>query len=376
MKNNQGIALLIIIIIVAGILALGGGGYYAVKQYKTTAVQPVVTQNPTSTQPTQDKTANWKTYIDPRDNFEFKYPIDWILSESIVNNNVMGVVRKTNLNKLDYIFSIDITDKPYGGEAVSPDDTIPVVDIDNQKVFRHKDPVMQEVGIDWYFDLVVYESTKSYPYNNAKKLDLYSFSLKHNGYYYSISYNLPKGTDKNNYNKQIINEADQILSTFRFTSPASSTIDTSNWKTYTNTQYGFEIKYPTDLKIEESPKTVNSAFAVKIYDANYKVPEGAVGQQIREEQRSVIINILEKSDANLNTIKKDITYGEPGDKTNLWSEKVITVDGKPVKFYALWSGLVGNNYESYFSNDKYIFDATSFQSDFLGKILSTFKFAK
>ena len=36
--------------------------------------------------------------------------------------------------------------------------------------------------------------------------------------------------------------------------------------------------------------------------------------------------------------------------------------------------LVGNNYESYFSSDKYVFDGASFQNDLLEKILSTFKF--
>src|SRR3989344_1772858 len=31
-------------------------------------------------------------------------------------------------------------------------------------------------------------------------------------------------------------------------SPTQSTLDTSTWKTYTNTQYGFEIQYPNNLE--------------------------------------------------------------------------------------------------------------------------------
>ena len=47
-----------------------------------------------------------------------------------------------------------------------------------------------------------------------------------------------------------------ILSTFKFTdstgSPQADSADTSNWKTYTNTQYGFEFKYPADMTVNVS----------------------------------------------------------------------------------------------------------------------------
>lgn len=72
---------------------------------------------------------------------------------------------------------------------------------------------------------------------------------------------------------------------------------------------------------------------------------------------------------------KLIALGEPKDKADLWSKKSIRVDGRSATFYELWSGLVGTNYESYFSSDKYIFEATGFQGDLLEEILSTFKFS-
>lgn len=43
---------------------------------------------------------------------------------------------------------------------------------------------------------------------------------------------------------------EQILSTFKFTDTTSA--DTSTWKTYTNTQYGFEFQYPSDWNIKNS----------------------------------------------------------------------------------------------------------------------------
>jgi len=44
------------------------------------------------------------------------------------------------------------------------------------------------------------------------------------------------------------NLTDQILSTFRFIEP----IDTSDWQTYNNEEFGFEVKYPADWTIESS----------------------------------------------------------------------------------------------------------------------------
>ena len=86
MKNNRGIAPLIVVLIVAGVLVLGGGGYYAVKKYKTPAIQPVVGQNQTSTQPTQDETVNWKSYTNSQYGFEVKYPPESEVKWEIVIN--------------------------------------------------------------------------------------------------------------------------------------------------------------------------------------------------------------------------------------------------------------------------------------------------
>ena len=48
--------------------------------------------------------------------------------------------------------------------------------------------------------------------------------------------------------------ANQILSTFEFASPIggdqNKIIDTSNWKTYTNTKYKYSIKYPTNWAVK------------------------------------------------------------------------------------------------------------------------------
>ena len=41
----------------------------------------------------------------------------------------------------------------------------------------------------------------------------------------------------------------QILSTFKFISTSTSAVDMSGWETYTNSQYGFEFKYPQNFSV-------------------------------------------------------------------------------------------------------------------------------
>lgn len=55
-----------------------------------------------------------------------------------------------------------------------------------------------------------------------------------NGYYWEISYFDPQ-------NSNVSNEVEKILSSFQFV----SRLDMSDWKTYSNEDFGFEVKYPT-----------------------------------------------------------------------------------------------------------------------------------
>ena len=48
-------------------------------------------------------------------------------------------------------------------------------------------------------------------------------------------------------------------------SPQPQTLDTSNWQTYHNDEYGFEIKYPLDFKSGDLSRGDKSAWAVEFY---------------------------------------------------------------------------------------------------------------
>ncbi len=67
----------------------------------------------------------------------------------------------------------------------------------------------------------------------------------HGTYWYSLSIDYPEVATR--LESQAAGE--EVLQNFKFISPASST-DTSNWQTYRNEQYGFEVKYPSDYKLQ------------------------------------------------------------------------------------------------------------------------------
>ncbi len=66
--NQKGFVNIVLIVIVVAVVAVSG--YFAfVKKSE------LITQEPTPTPTTQDKTANWKTYPSPIHNFSFQYPL-------------------------------------------------------------------------------------------------------------------------------------------------------------------------------------------------------------------------------------------------------------------------------------------------------------
>mgnify|MGYP001558111066 FL=1 len=53
------------------------------------------------------------------------------------------------------------------------------------------------------------------------------------------------------------------------TKPETPAIDTSNWKTYRNEQYGFEVRYPSDLKVGEGNLNIYKEFSTQGHGAGF-----------------------------------------------------------------------------------------------------------
>lgn len=113
-KGFANIVLIVLIVVLAGVV-----GYFALVKKTPEVAQQINSSTPTSTQtqnpiptPTpSDETANWKTYKNGKNNFSFRYPNKWSLSNlghdniSLKDESGKEVIHITlRLRNLDYDF--------------------------------------------------------------------------------------------------------------------------------------------------------------------------------------------------------------------------------------------------------------------------------
>ncbi len=202
------------------ILALGFVGYAGIWYWQDQQVgedYPVLfTPRPT------DPTADWKTYTNTQYGIEIKYPP--------VNNDFNPV---SNIG----VDLLDDTPPEYGPGAF----WIGV----SQKIWHDRLENKSKYKVGDACSPLGEQETQC----TVLSLNPYAMLIKVNwAEPINFQYSLLILTDKfevtiGPLSRDVQNETfDQILSTFKFIDSA----DTSTWKTYTNTQYGFGIKYPSD----------------------------------------------------------------------------------------------------------------------------------
>jgi len=231
----------LIILIVILLIIFAGGGAYFVLNSQNKPVPTVSKAMPTSIPtPTTDPTASWKTYENKTFNYSIKYPPVLIGEDGrideIYNGNASIEYFKKPISAGSYPHQIGLylasrsqNIDEYIGQIATGDGPPPQLQTAEINVGNVKGKKV--IGV---------------PSANGEILIL----LPHpNSGIFAIVLN-PYIQQGDNNEKEWIKSFDKILSTFKFTpaSPtggdANQTIDTSSWKTYTNTKGKYTLKYP------------------------------------------------------------------------------------------------------------------------------------
>lgn len=136
-------------------------------------------------------------------------------------------------------------------------------------------------------------------------------------------------------------------------------IDISNWKTYSNEEYGFEFKYPEDFKVYDDYPDKSAVF-IGTSETNRSPNEG-VSMKIIDKEITVAIDEAKNRDEITNVLeeKKDFLNGIEFNKLVLTS----AIGYNDAHYFFVKSG---KNYEIILDND----------NEIQNQILSTFKFTK
>jgi hypothetical protein len=332
---------LILLILLAVVAVLAYQNYQLKNQIQTPTTTPQPTQSPPS--PTPDPTADWETYTNDKYGFVFKYPNRW--SEIKPTNEaypegyiVIGGDTKEELLHINVIpFSGDTSDLlakyQKNNSLFSSINWGELGNMKSQKEINNMDVI-------WFEKNGTAESSEV------------EAGLKTNNILFT------NGQLGFLINTQVTNndELDQILSTFKFIS------DTSDWETYTNTEYNYNIKYPV-------------TFTTQVLAA------GAGNKTAPPDARNLFIYNTDTDDPytnryiNIEAFQIEPTYTEDWTKTqvvlNGQVATKLTDSNQSSDFDIYLVNLVNNQgvLEIYVSN-------TQDKKQLSNQILSTFEFTK
>ncbi len=354
--------ILMVIILVSFATIISVMGYsLLLKKYPPVVVQPTVT--PTNT-PEPD-TSDWKTYKNEKYGFEIKYPSEkW--KECTVNNE---------LSKGDTLFLLTRTNQEcYPAAESDLSDLISIssrTDIYNEynnyealknaleQALNNGDKAFEVGGISYYS----VEDIKENVFGGLKSLTVENADLAYGipsteryVFYDNKLFDISSLVTDKKFNKEI----EQIVSTFRFIEKDEIT----DWKTYKNENFGFEIKYPSDTTIAEN---FNMGIIRNPFNVSF----------LKQNQIDIFYSLYI---INKNQPREMQNFFDNPEVYNKNTEfKTITIDDMEWKSYDYTGGEGGQEPLHFILNtNNLIFElaASNDSNSNITKILSTFRLAK
>lgn len=222
------------VVVVVALLLLGGA--YVLN--KNNSGKPTSTSVTVKLTPTTDPTATWKTYNSSAQEMSFKYPptlkFDNPEIESFTNAEV-GLIGGTPNNVIGSVVGgPNLYVNIWTLEEANKWSVLSQVPNDGKKI------TVDGIEEPYYIGGAPTTGTEMIigPFQRGSLI----YQIMYTGF-------------KESVNKDIPAEFMQIISTFKFTNPATATPTpnpTANWKTYSNSQYGFSFKYNSSYLKEGS----------------------------------------------------------------------------------------------------------------------------
>lgn len=207
---------------------------------KPTPTTPITVQiSPSPTPSNSTDTSTWKTYTNTKFGYSVQFPSNWeegsLGSEDGKGFDYTMVTHGPSDVRIQEIgINTSITDTP--AQANSLFETV---------TKKYSASQLHPIIIDGVQGLSGDNIGDRWAQKNEITQDIF---LVKGSIFYLISIGK---MDKN------LNTTDQILSTFKFTTPSGGLTPTttqsidSSWKTYANSQYGFNIKYPSGFSVDD-----------------------------------------------------------------------------------------------------------------------------
>lgn len=353
-KNQKGITHILVLLVL--VIGLSAGAYYYLAQQKPT--EPSPTQTPTATQ-----VEDWKTYTNREHGFEFKYPPDlyvnhyqespfsetWSLSTKELSQEETKSLSKDSLANNVGIFI-----------SFQPQNTIKNYESYHLRLDNYRK------GDNIIIDGKDASSLISTTIDNKEVVE---YIMEFNDGILGI-----QGFSQGEEGSVLT----QILSTFRFLDEEKA--DTSSWITYTNTQFGYSLKYPPNWYLSKESEHLG-----QVYVSSYDTTSGFRGDGSPPTNEMII---------DIYTNPKDENYSIEKYSTKLREKYTTKIDGQEALkgYYYVGFGEEDLNTSQYNTAGHYSY-ATIFERrgyfyyiaarpssskliDYYTQILSTFEFTE